>query len=181
MEDKDLKFYFKNQQKINQIATFKSSVTEHIINEVEKVGNQLEGLKLYSPKISSDLGKRVRYFKSEIDENLMIAVVFNEMLTDKKELYLIVEFTNKLLKNRKRYSKIEFDDDEQQVLAKDFYTNKNNSWAHFASKAYPVNEALIEDVSGFILKQLEKDKLLSIYNKLNNFLIEKKKEKELIG
>ena len=55
----------------------------------------------------------MRYFKSPDNENLMIAVVFDEMLTDKKELYLIVEFTHNLLKNRERYSKIEFDDDEK--------------------------------------------------------------------
>lgn len=183
MEQNELQFYFKNQKEINQLAAFKFSVRNHIANEIEKVGLTLgdseENLKLHIPKASSILNKRVRYFKSPNNENLMIAVVFDEMLTKKKELYLIVEFTHSLLKNRQRYSNIVFDEDENEVLSKDFFTNKNNSWAHFASKPYSVNDAIIQDLSGFILKQLEDDKLLSIYNKLNLFLENEKQEKTI--
>jgi hypothetical protein len=180
MEQKELEFYFKNQQEINQLASFKFSVRNHIATEIEKVGLTLqdsdENLKLYIPKSSSELYKRARYFKSPNNENLMFVVVFDDMLTDKKVLHLIVEFTNKLLKNRERYGKIEFDDKEKLVLAKDFYTNTNNSWAHFAVKHYHVDSVLIQDISGFILKKLKDDKLLSIYNKLNRFLEDEKVE-----
>ena len=60
------------------------------------------------------------------------------------------------------------------MLAKGFYTNTNNIYAHFAVKEYALTDTVIEDVSGFILKQLEDDKLLSIYNKLNLFLEKEK-------
>ncbi|MGR7813794.1 PD-(D/E)XK nuclease family protein [Lacinutrix undariae] len=183
MEQKELEFYFTNQKEINQLASFKFSVRNHIANEIEKagltLGDSTENIKLYIPKASSTLNKRARYFKSSNNENLMIVVVFDEMLTKKKELYLIVEFTQSLLKNRERYNSIQFDEDEKEVLVKDFYTNKNNSWAHFANKSYPVNDTVIQDLSGFILKQLEDDKLLSIYNKLNLFLENEKQEKTI--
>jgi hypothetical protein len=183
MEQKDLEFYFRNQQEINQLAAFKFSVRKHIANEIEKVGlvldDSAENLKLYIPKASSILNKRVRYFKSPNTENLMITVVFDKILTDKKELHLIVEFKNNLLKNRKRYSSIKFDKDEQKILNADFFANKSNSWAHFANKSYSINNAVIQDLSVFILKQLEEDKLLSIYNKLNLFLESEKQEKNI--
>lgn len=180
MDQKELDFYFKNQQEINQLAAFKFSVRKHIATEIEKAGLALsdseENLKLYIPKASSELYKRARYFKSPNNENLMIAVVFDDMLSDKKVLYLIVECTHNLLKNRDRYKTIEFDDEEKEVFAKDFYTNTNTGWAHFASKSYPVDNDLLKDVSGFILEKLKEDKLLSIYNKLNLFLESEKLE-----
>lgn len=180
MKQEELDFYFKNQKEINQLVAYKFSARSHIATEIEKAGNDLEdgqfALKLYTPQKNSELSKRVRYFKSPNNDNLMIAVVYDDMLTNKKELYLIVEFKHDLLKNRERYDKIPFNDEEKKVLAKDFYIKKNNSWAHFASKAYPVNDTLLKDISGFILKQLEEDKLLSIYNKLNLFLENEKSE-----
>lgn len=181
MEQKELEFYFKNQKEINQLASFKFSVRDHIANEIEKAGHTLgdseDNMKLHIPKASSTLNKRVRYFKSPNNENLMIAVVFDEMLTKKKELYLIVEFTHSLLKNRERYEAIEFDDEEKLVLAKDFYSNTNNRWAHFASRPFHVDDNLLKDISGFVLKQLEDSKLLSIYKKLNQFLETEKSHK----
>lgn len=184
MEQKELDFYFKNQKEINQLAAFKFSVRKHIASEIEIAGLTLtdskENLKLYIPKASSILFKRARYFKSPDNENLMIVVVFDKMLTGEKIFHMVVEFKFNLLKNRERYREINFDDKEKEVLAKDFYTNKNNVWAHFAVKKYPVNETVINNMSSFILDKLKDDKLLSIYNKLNDFLIEEKKEKELV-
>lgn len=185
MEQKNLDFYFKNLEEINQIAKFKFSVRDHIASEVEKAGLALtdseENLKLYIPKASSILFKRARYFKSPDNENLMIVVVFDKMLTGEKIFHMVVEFKFNLLANRERYQEIDFDDKEKLVLAKDFYTNKNNVWAHFAVKQYPVNEAVINNMSAFILEKLEEDKLLSIYNKLNNFLNKEKKVKEIVN
>lgn len=181
MEEKDLKFYFNNQEEINQITKFKFSVREHIINEVENAGKSLSGLKLYSPRPSSDLGKRVRYFKSEIDENLMIAVVFEDILKANK-FRIVVELKNDGLKNREKYKNVEFTENEEALIAEsNFYTNTNKSWAHFAKVEYPVTEKEVAHLSQFIIEKLEEGHLLSIFNKLNNYLFESKKVREVVS
>ena len=77
MQEKELLFYFDHQEKINLLTKLKFSVRDHIASEVEKAGKELKNLKLYSPRASSELGKRVRYYISPDDKDLMIAVIFD--------------------------------------------------------------------------------------------------------
>lgn len=174
MEQKELDFYFKNQEEINQIIKLKLSVRNHIINEVEKAGNSLEDVNLYGPRVSSALGKRVRYYLSLFDKNLMIAVVFDEIMTDKK-FYIAVEFMDNCLIDRVKYQAVNFNDSEKSILVPDFYSNTNKHWAHFAVKHYSLKDEDVTNLSDFILDKLENDSLLSIFRKLEAFLENNKK------
>ena len=122
MEEEYLKFYFDNQDKINQINQFNEHVRTHIIDEVEKAGKSIDGLNLYGPRASSENGKRVRYYLSQKNRDLMITVIFDEILIN-KTLKIIVEFMNSCLVNREKYKEVIFDESESELLISQFYLN----------------------------------------------------------
>lgn len=169
MKLEELDFYFKNKTEINQLVKFKTEVRNHIVYEIEKVGKSLDGVNLYSPRASSDLGKRVRYYQSLSNKNLVIVVFFENMLID-KTLKIVVELIGDCLVDRHRYKEVLLNEEEISILAPDFYSNKNNHWAHFAIKEYHLTEVDVANLSEFILKKLEEDKLLSIFRKLESFI-----------
>lgn len=170
MEEKDLKFYFDNKTKIEQAAKFKFAVRDHIIAEIETAGKILDGIDLYVPKKSSVLNKRARYFQSQVYKNLVIVVVF-ENIMEQNTFFMGVEFKGGGLNNKERYRAIDFTPDEEALIEKTgFYANTNMNWAHFAGDHYPVTEHDIATLSTFIINKLKSENLLSIFNKLNAFL-----------
>lgn len=169
MEKKDLEFYFKNQEEINQIAKFKFDVRDHIANEVENACDRAnEEFKLYKSK--GNLNKRLRYFLSPNNKNLMFTVIYDKLLTDDKELKIIIELQKSALKDKKRYEDISFSIEEKSLLNETFQENKNKAYAHFAVKKYTLVEDEIINLSDFIVEKIEEDKLLSIYRKLDVLL-----------
>ena len=173
MEEKDLKFYFDHQTEINQLAEFKFSVRRHIMSEVEKAGNTLDGLNLLTPRKNSELEKRVRYYVCPANRNLVIAVVFDGLLTPERGMHIAVELQGNALKDRSRYDEILFSQEEKEVLSNHMKTT-NYDWTHFAVKYYNLDEKEIADLGNFILKKLKEDHLLSVYEKLKAFLIANK-------
>lgn len=168
MDTKDLNFYYINQEKINAVKDFMFSVRTHISNQVEIACEILdEKLNLQIPKGNGK--NRLRYYQSPRNSNLMFTVVYEELLKPEKRLFLIVELTNELLKDKTRYKTIILSDEEKQVFSSDFY-HKKGQWAHFAFKSYTLNTDEVKDLSSFIVKKLEEDHLLSIYRKLNDFI-----------
>lgn len=173
MDSKELKFYFDNHTKINDIKNFLFAVREHIYNQIDDVISKVdEDLMLVKSK--GEPKKRLRYLLSPINKNLMITILFEGLLKPEKELVLIVELKNDLLKNREKYKEILFSEQEQLILNRDFYENNNANWRHFANKKYILNEENVANLSEFIAKKLEEDHLLSIYRKLNNFIPKQK-------
>lgn len=170
MEEKDLKFYFDNKIKIEQAAKFKFAVREHIIAEIETAGKILDGINLYVPKKGSLLNKRVRYFQSQLDKDLVIVIVF-ENLMEQNTFFMGVELRDSGLKNRERYRNLPFSAEEKSIIEKsDFFENTNMQWAHFVGVHYTVSEHDIANLRDFIIDKLQSDNLLSIFNKLNAFL-----------
>ena len=170
MEEKELKFYFDNKTKIDQAAKFKFAVRDHIVSEIETAGEILDGIKLYAPRKASLLSKRARYFQSQVDKNLMIVVVFENMM-EHNTFFMGVEFKDDCLKNRERYKNVAFTDEENALIEKTgFFTNTNMQWAHFAGVHIPVSDHDVANLSTFIIKKLKDEQLLSIFNKLNAFL-----------
>lgn len=165
MDSKELKFYFDNQTKIIEVKDFHFAVREHIYNQVEAVVNLIdEDLRLLKSK--GEPSKRLRFLLSPKNKNLMITVFFEQLLTPKKELFLMVELKNELLKNKERYSFISFTEQEKIILRDTFYEDINATWCHFAVGHYILNEDNVANLSQFIAEKLEEDGLLSVYRKL---------------
>lgn len=173
MDSKELKFYFDNQPKIIEVKDFHFAVRTHIVNQVEQVVELLdESFVLQTSK--GELNKKLRYFLSPKNKNLMITVLFEKLLTTEKRLTLIVELKEGLLKNKVQYQQIAFTEEEKLINKPDFFTSGNSKWCHFAVMSYILNENEVSNLSQFIVEKLEKDQLLSVYRKLNSFIVNSK-------
>jgi hypothetical protein len=170
MDSKELKFYFDNQPKIIEVKDFHFAVRTHISNQVEQACELVdEDLQIQTSK--GEGNKRLRFFLSPKNKNLMITVFFEKLLTPEKRLILIVELKDGLLKNKEQYRKIAFTPEEELILIPGFYTDSNLKWCHFAVASYILNENEVSNLSQFIVEKLEKDQLLSVYRKLNDFIV----------
>ena len=170
MDSKELKFYFDNQPKIIEVKDFHFAVRTHISNQVEQAC-ELVDEDLQLPTSKGEGNKRLRYYLSPKNKNLMITVFFEKLLTPEKRLILIVELKDGLLKNKEQYRKIAFTPEEELTLIPGFYEDSNSKWCHFAVASYILNENEVSNLSQFIVEKLEKDQLLSVYRKLNDFIV----------
>ena len=169
MKEEDLNFYFENQEKINDIQLFHKNVYDYIKRQV------IDAIKLLDGEFSLEYKggfneKRLRYYVCKDIENLMITVVFDEVLTKKKSLHLIVEMKHGLLNNRKKYKDIFSDEEKKQLPLNNGFYITNEHWAHFASKNYLLNDENIVKLSEFIKQHLEEDNLLHIFNTLKKHI-----------
>lgn len=170
MEKENIEFYYKNQEKINQLATFKYKLREHIVKQVVDAGNELDGVSKYEPRANSFNDKRLVYYVSNKNKNLMITVVYEDLLKPNKEMHIAVEMIGNLLKDRTVFNQIEFTEGEKLIAFSDNFKNTNFTWSHFAVLHYHPTDAEVSNLSQFILDKLKEDHLLSIFHKLNNFI-----------
>lgn len=171
MDSKELKFYFDNQSKIIEVKEFHFAVRNHIINQIEQAC-ELVDEDLLLPASKGEGNKRLRFFLSPKNKNLMITVFFEKLLTPEKGLVLIVELKNELLRNKEGYKAIAFTQEEETIIKPAFYTDRNPNWCHFAVVRYQLNENEVSNLAQFIIEKLENDHLLSIYRKLNDFIVQ---------
>lgn len=173
METEDLEFYFNNQPKIIDLKNLHFAVRDHIVNQIEVAcRNLFNNLVFQTPK--GDNENRLRYFVSKNNSNLMFTILFENLLNSKKEIEIIIELKNDLLKDKEQFRSIEFSDFEKEILISDFYTNTNNSWAHFAKKTYSISESTtVTNLGEFIVDKIESDGFKAVFVKLDNFLKEK--------
>lgn len=170
MEKEAIQFYYKNQEEINQLVKFKFKLREHILSQVVTAGNRLNGVSKYEPRINSHNDKRLVYYVSNQHKDLMITVVYENLLTEKKEMHIAVEMVGNLLKNRTIYNQIEFTEEEQRFAFSEHFRTTNEDWSHFAVAHYHPTDEEVSNLSQFIIDKLNEDHLLSIFNKLNNFI-----------
>lgn len=170
MEKEDIKFYYKNQQEINQLVKFKFHLRNHIISQVVSAGDRLNGVSKYEPRANSHNDKRLVYYVSKRHKNLMITVVYEKLLTEERTMHIAIEMVGNLLENRNRYTAIEFTEEEKQYAFAEHFRTTSEGWSHFSVTHYHPTETEISNLSQFIIDKLEEDHLLSIFNKLEVFL-----------
>ena len=179
MQSSDFAFYFSHQEEINNVTAFNQRVRAHVFSEIEKVASLLDPK--YKLALSGKRSDRLRYYVSESNRQLMITVLADHRLFNhhKPKMFLVVEMQGKLLENKEIFKTVEFSSEERaaNVLRDDFWTNKDKYWAHFAGVTLYPNKEEFANLGEYIIKELAGQRLLDIYEKLNNFLSEKKKEK----
>jgi hypothetical protein len=177
MDNKDLDFYLKNQQQICKIMELESSVRKHVYDEVSNACSRFNR----SLTLGAKYNKKWRYYLSPNNSNLMLTVCFEELFNpQKKVLYLVVELQQQALENKEPYRSIEFSKEERSLINSDFYENTED-WAHFAAKAYhDISSEQLNSLSEFIYTKYKEDHLLSIFEKLDAFLIQEKQKEERI-
>ncbi len=174
MKEKEIEFYKNNVSKVNKAVDLKFAIRNHIINEVERACGLLDK-KLSLDKISRHKynQKRLRYYRSKKDKNLVITVVFEKLLNEKGELYIIVELQHKSIKTiQKKYDEITKDLEETQTLKlNNTFEKTNKNYAHFAhiSDCKP-NAKEIENLSLYIVQKIKNNNILQIFNRLEDNL-----------
>ncbi|WP_417557302.1 PD-(D/E)XK nuclease family protein [Mesoflavibacter zeaxanthinifaciens] len=168
MNENDFNFYFKNQQKINNLINYEASARQHIENEVKKAYSLLEeqglNIKLYESK--GDLGNKLTYYESTVDKNLMFTIIYGDLLKVNGTLKLIIELKGKALNNKERYKGISLSGIENTS----FYNNKNKTYAHFEVKAYKLETSEIRNLGEVIYSKLKDDGFINVFKKLETIL-----------
>lgn len=171
MKTEEIDFFRNNVIKINQAVELKIGLRKHIVAEVERACGLLNK-KLELDKIGNNRynnQERLRYYRSQKFDELVITVVFEELLTTKGELYIVVEVQHKSIeKIQKKYDEIV--KDLKGTLNESFKT-ENKRYAHFAHipNCKP-NSDEIKDLSKYIVKQITDNHILDIFNELEKHL-----------
>ncbi len=167
MDEKIVKFYYKNQNEINDIVEIRNSFVNHIILEVEKTREKIdEKLDAYNNR-----NEDYKYYLCPNQGNLMITVVFKELFNGSQTLLIVVELQNELLLEKEKITKIDFDENEKPFLQSDFYTKKG-SWAHFALQSIKLSEDDILNLSSYLGNFINTSPILNIYRKLKKKLVD---------
>jgi len=179
MTKDELKLFLAHKQKVNQLVEYRKNIQIHVEDEIAKACKELGGnLKLAKPK-DKNRRKRLRYMISPNHKDLVITVVYGELLNETGgKLHLIVELRNGLLDNREQYRNIQFPSLTKEVRSDDFFKIKDQNYEHFASKSYDLELGNFHDLNLFIVSKLREDGLYSVYTHLNSYIKESKKEKE---
>lgn len=167
-----LKFYYQNQKEIYDINNIRNSIAAHIKSEIDKACTLIDAsLSLYKP--GGDNEDRLRYYLCEKQKNLMFTIFFSRLIRTDRELLVIIEIQNDLLKQKDKLKEIQFSVEEDEFLKKDFY-NKKERWAHFAFISYKLTDENIANLSEFIAFEINNGPIMSIFNKVKDVLIDKK-------
>ncbi|RZT93574.1 PD-(D/E)XK nuclease superfamily protein [Ancylomarina subtilis] len=179
MKVEELELFLLNKDKINQLVKYRRNIQVHVEDEIAKACKELGGnLKLAKPK-DKNRGKRLRYMISPSYKDLVITVVYGELLNEVGgQLHLIVEMRNKLLNDREQYRNIQFPAITDDVRRDDFFEIKDQNYEHFASKSYDLGLENFHDLNLFIVRKLKEDGLYSVYTHLNSYIKESRKEKQ---
>ena len=172
MNEKDISFYLDNQEKVNQLVNFKQEYKRHIIAEVDRAGECIEGVKLMMPRNSFNTN-RLRYYQSTRYSELIYTIVFEDLFNEKNLLHIIIEPRGKTLRDGDVFKTIEFEKNERSILQNDFYSKTHEGWAHFAARSYDMKKAHITNLSDFIQKRIANDAFQSVFCKMARFLLEK--------
>lgn len=164
MNENDFNFYFENQEKINNLITYKASARKHLENEVKKAYRLLEeeklNIKLYES--SGNVGNVLSYYISEVNKNLMFTIIYGDLLKTEGALRLIIELKGKALNNKERYRGISLTGEDNAS----FYNSKNKVYAHFAVKSYKLEKAEIRNLGEFVYNKLKSDGFVEVFTKL---------------
>ena len=169
MKKDTLNFYYKNIEVLNDIAKLKFEVRDYIKQEIENTCEVL-GKGLVLSKGNTNLEKRLRYYLSPKNSDLMITIIFEELLTPSKTLKIIIDLKNQLLENKAVYAPFIESDDYKDIIDRGFMKNENKVWAHIAEQKYVLEDSEILDIKKFIETKLSSDKFLKLFEELESIV-----------
>lgn len=159
-------FYLKNTEKINDIVAIKKQYEQHIAKQLNDVKD------IYKENFEVvPLDQRyILYLKNKKNNNLMITIVYDNLVQGKPEIGFYVELQHDLLQTFRSEYKLEnfdFDEIEKECLSNDFTKNKKK-WGHFAYQHFDLSQENIINLAEFISEELNKSAVLNIYTKIVN-------------
>ncbi len=170
MKQEDVEFYFKNQEKINNIIELEKNYKKYIRDQVNRVNSSFEDLKLEEVRKNSEMYNLGRRFNSKVPK-LCIKVGFSRLFKKEQQIKLYIEVRRQTLKLVK-----ENFDEITKTLPDNFkldekVKNTSDSWYNIYEKAIDLNNNDILNLSEFIAKKIRDlgihNAFKDIENKLN--------------
>ncbi|MBI9063878.1 MAG: PD-(D/E)XK nuclease family protein [Marinilabiliaceae bacterium] len=174
MKEKDLEFYYDNCDKIKEVTQFSDAFNKYLTDEVEKAMKNLD--QEFKQRKSNGL----RYLSSPNNKDLVIFIDIDNLKKDDKSLSIIVELQNNAIEVCRNIEKSSFTTAELKTIDQDFFSKKkieDNEYPFAGQWDYELCIDQIGDLSSFITNQIEEDHLLSIFEKLDNFLTSERQKK----
>lgn len=165
MDRKKLEFYFQHQKEIKALSTLENSVRNHVRSEIDRAILDLDYKLIGNASNSNTLA----YYRSAKNSNLMLTIIFNNVLSSKRQLEIIIEVNGKEIKKCQELTKDSFEEGERKIITDWFYTT-DKKWAHFAYKSYHLSEPDIENLSVFIQSKINQENYLNIFQRLEAHL-----------
>ncbi|WP_158964047.1 PD-(D/E)XK nuclease family protein [Myroides fluvii] len=159
-------FYLKNTEKINDIVEIKKQYEQHIAKQLNDVKDSYEE----NFEVIHFDQRHILYLKNKKNNNLMITLVYDNLVQGKPELRFFVELQHDLLqtfRSKFQLDNFNFDETEKKCLVKEFTKNKGK-WGHFAYQHFKLSEKNISNLAEFITEELNKSAALHIYTKIVN-------------
>ncbi len=174
MKPNEIEFYLENKGKINQLLGYKSALRNHLEEEVKQAGFHIPNVNVRSFTKTSQHGNRIVNFHSIINNDLMIMVVYGDLLKVTKDSKThILEIKIKIERSLMDFKSIF----EKTIIPKQLTSNSNGlklaedkTFKHLAGKRYILNVSEILNLSNHILEILENDQILDVFRQLENKL-----------
>ncbi|BAX82362.1 PD-(D/E)XK nuclease family protein [Labilibaculum antarcticum] len=178
MEKKDLEFYFDNNQKINELLELNDSIRIHIAEEVEK-GIGLLDYEFYIAR-RSECDTR-RFISTKCDK-LSIMISTEHLYTNVNAIGILVEVKGDAINACENLKKEYFTKEEfESSMDIDYKGRDDEGVFQLAGQwEYPITTEQISNLSQFIVDTIEKDHLLPIFNKLEDFFVKEEAKEELV-
>lgn len=153
MKQEDVEFYFKNQEKINDIIQLEKKYKKYIRDEVNRVNSSFDDLKLEKVRQNSEMYNLGRRFNSKVPK-LCIKVGFSRLFKKEQQIKLYIEVRRQTLKLVK-----ENFDEITKTLPDSFkldekVKNTSDSWYNIYEKAIDLNNNDILNLSDFIAEKI---------------------------
>ncbi|PZX10546.1 PD-(D/E)XK nuclease superfamily protein [Breznakibacter xylanolyticus] len=163
MDTQNIKLFYNYNSEIVKVVELQQNVKQHIKSEVKKAA-ELIGLKNYTLGGANE--DRFSYYVSSRNNNLLYTILFEKLLSPERELMIIVELQNDLLKDREQYKSIDFDNSERALMKEEAFYGGKERYAHFALQIFHLENADIENLSGYIARKINESKLKCIFEKI---------------
>ncbi|MDM1465239.1 PD-(D/E)XK nuclease family protein [Myroides odoratimimus] len=159
-------FYLNNTEKVNDIVAIKKQYELHIAKHLNDIKDSYEE----NFEVIHLDQRHILYLKNKRNNNLMITIVYDNLVQGKPELHFFVELQHDLLQTFRSEYKLEnfnFDENEKKCLVTEFTKNKGK-WGHFAYQHFDLSQENISNLAEFITNELNKSAVLHIYTKIVN-------------
>ncbi len=153
MKQEDVEFYFKNQEKINDIIQLEKNYKKYIRDQVNRVNSSFEDLKLEEVRKNSEMYNLGRRFNSKVPK-LCIKVGFSRLFKKEQQIKLYIEVRRQTLKLVK-----ENFDEITKTLPDNFkldekVKNTSKTWYNLYEQAIDLNHKDILNLSDFIADKI---------------------------
>ncbi|PHQ27797.1 PD-(D/E)XK nuclease family protein [Leeuwenhoekiella nanhaiensis] len=167
MKLEELQFYKEHQDQLLQARRFLERFEDYVKKGVIKAFKELDPDDSFLNIVA---GSNLIHVYSKHNPDLLFTVGYSRLWDMQyQSMNVIVELKDKAIKDCLDLTEEHFSEEEFNLVNLNSCLTKKN-WCHFASETYSEVEIDFNNLSNYLAKRIEKDQLLAIFLKLDNFL-----------